>query len=112
MAEDHIACLLESDDGAGKDLADLAENILRRDAELAITGSALEECLGGFLVEHAAINRFVVELTEREQRRERDATIASAEWTVRQKRKQERGDFVGERRVRFAAEGGDLRALD
>jgi hypothetical protein len=111
MAEDHIACLLKSDDGAGKNLADLAKNIFRRDAELAITRCAFEKCLGGFLVEDAAVDRLVVELTEREQRSQRDAPIASAKWTVRQKRKQERGDFVRKRRVRFAAERSNLRTL-
>jgi hypothetical protein len=112
MAEDHIACLLKSDDRAGEDLADLAKNIFRRDAELAISRCAFEECFGGFLVEDTSVDRLVVELTKREQRRQRDAPIASAKWTVRQQCKKKRRDFVGKRRVRFAAEGGDLRTLN
>ncbi len=112
MAEDHIACLLKRDDRAGKDLADLAKNIFRRDAELAISRCAFEKRFRGFLVEDAAIDRLVIQLAEREQRCQRQSTIASAKWTVRQKGKQERGDFVGKRWVRFAAKGGDLRTLD
>ena len=112
MAEDHIACLLESDDGAGKDLANLSENIFRRDSQLAISGRAFEERLGGFLVEDAAIDRLVIQLAEREQRCQRDSPVSSAKWTVRQKRKQKRRDFVGKRWVRFAAERSDLRPLD
>src|SRR5437762_1520246 len=112
MAENHIACLLKRDDGAREDLANLAKNIFRRDAELAISRCAFEERFGGFFVEDAAIDRLVVQLAEREQRCQRHSPIASAKWTVRQKREQKRGDFVGKRWVRFAAEGGDLRTLD
>jgi hypothetical protein len=112
MAEDHIACLLESDDGAGEDLANLPENIFRRDSELAISGRAFEKRLGRFLVEDAAIDRLVIQLAEREQRCQRHSPVSAAKWTVRQKRKQKRGDFIGKRWVRLAAEGGDLRTLD
>src|SRR6266550_225549 len=56
------AFLLKRDDGAAENLANLAKNIFRRDAELAIRGRALEKCFGSLLVEDARVNRAIVEL--------------------------------------------------
>ena len=75
-------------------------------------GGALEEVLGGFLVEHARVDGLVVQLAEREHRRECEPAITAAERTVGEKREDERGDFVGERRIRFASERRDLWALN
>src|SRR5205823_3789116 len=101
----------ERHDGARHRLADFAENILRRDAQLAMSGCAFEEILGRFLVEETRVDRAVVQLTERKQRRQRDAPVAAFEWTVDEEREEERRHFVGKRCVRFAAEHGYLRPL-
>ena len=99
------------DDGAAHRLADLAEDVLRRKAELAIAGGALEERLGRLLVENAGVDGAVVQLRKGEERRERDAPVAAAERAVLQKREEKGRDFVAERRIGLAAEGRHLRAL-
>src|SRR5215212_682242 len=77
--EDHDACLLIRDDRARHQLAQLAENVLRRNPELAIRRGALQKILRGFFVEDARVDGAVVQLAERDQRRERDPPIAAAE---------------------------------
>src|SRR5438309_11516112 len=72
---------------------------------------APEQRLRRFLVEHARVDAAVVQFTEGEERRERDAAIAAAERTVGEQREDERCHFFGERRVSLPAEGRDLRAL-
>jgi len=101
-----------SHDGAREDLANFAEHVFRRDAELAISRRALEERLGSLLIEDTRVDGAAVQLDEREKRRERDAAIAAAKRSIGQQREKKRGDFVGERRIGFAAEGRDLRTLD
>src|SRR3954452_22965883 len=80
----------ERHDGAGHRLADLAENVLRRDAQLAMAGRAFEEILGRFFVEQARIDRAVVQLTKGEERRQRHAPVAAAERAVDQQREKKR----------------------
>jgi hypothetical protein len=101
-----------SHDGATEDFADFAKDVFRRDAELAMTRSAFEKRLGRFLIEHARVDRAIVQLAEREQRRERDAAVSSAKRRMRQQCEKKRGDFVGKRRIRFAPKSGDLRPLN
>jgi len=106
------ARLLLDNNGPTKDFADFAENIFRRDSQLAMSGRALEECFGRFLVEYTRVDRSVVQLAKREQGSQRNAPIATLKRRMREQREKKRGDFVRKRRIRFAAEGRDLRALD
>jgi len=76
-----------------------------------MTGGALDHRLGRFLVEDARIDRAVVELREREDRRERHAAIAALERTRLQECEDECRNLVGELRVCLAAESRDLGAL-
>src|SRR6478736_5400364 len=92
------------DDRPAEDLADLAEHVFRSQSELAMRSRALEQSLRCLLVEHTRVDCAVVQLAEREQRRERHATIAAAERRVRQQREKKRGDFVRKRRIRLASE--------
>lgn len=100
------------DDGAAHRLAHFAEDVLRRKAELTVARRSLEEILRGFFVEDARIDGAVVQFGEREHRSEGDAPIAAAERTVLQQGEDEGRDLVGERWIRFAAEGRHLRPLD
>ena len=77
-----------------------------------MSGRSLEESLGGLLVEHARVDHLVVQLTEREHRRECEAAVAAVERSIRQECEDEGGHFVGERRIRFPAERRDLRTLN
>lgn len=72
---------------------------------------AFEERLGRLLIEHARVDRAVVQLAKREERREGDAAVSSAKRRVRQQREEKRRDLVGKRRIRLAAQGRNLRAL-
>ena len=76
-----------------------------------MTGRALEEILGRLLIEQARVDGAVVQLAEREQRRQRHAPVAAFERTVDEEREEESRHFVRERGVRLAAEHGDLRPL-
>src|SRR2546421_10250879 len=98
------AHLLQRDDGARQRFADLAENILRREAELAMTSHAFEKRLGGFLIENASIDAAVVDLAEREERRKSNTPVSAAERTVHEQREKKRRYFVRKRAVRFASE--------
>jgi hypothetical protein len=100
------------DDGPAQGLAQLAEHGLGRDAELAESAGAFEERLGRLLVEDARVDRAIVDLAERDQGRQRDASILSAERSALQEREDQRRRLVGERLEGLAAEGGDLRALN
>src|SRR5436305_5559760 len=75
-------------------------------------GRAFEKILGCLLVEQARVHRAVVQLTEREQRRQRYAPVAAFEGTVDEEREEERGHFVRERSVRLTAQHRHLRSLD
>src|ERR1700759_235491 len=55
-------------DGAAHQLANLAEDILRRDPELAMRGDPFHERLGRLFIEHAGIDRAVVQFAERDDR--------------------------------------------
>jgi len=77
-----------------------------------MTRRAFEEILGRFFIEQAGVDGAVVQFAEREERRQRHATVATAERTVDQQREKKCRDFVGECRVGLAAEHGYLRALD
>ena len=103
--------LLLPDDGAAEDLADLAEDIFGREAELAMRRCAFEKRLGSFLVENARVDRPVVQFHKRKQRSERDAAVSSAKRTVSQQGEKKGRHFVGKRRIRFATQGRDLRPL-
>ncbi len=100
------------DDGAVEDLAQLAEDVLRRDAHFAAARGALDQRLRGLFIEHARVDRAVVQLAERNERSERHAAVLTAERTGHQQREHERGDFVREGWIGLAAEGGDLGTLD
>ena len=76
-----------------------------------MSGGAFEESLGRFLIEKARIDGAIVQLTEGEQRRQRDAPVAAFERTVDEEREEERSDFVRKRRIRLSAEHRHLRAL-
>ena len=76
-----------------------------------MTGGAFEEILSRFFIEQARVDRLIIELAEGEERRQRDAAVAAAERAVDQQREKESRDFVGEGRVRLAAEHRHLRAL-
>ena len=107
-----IACPpLLGDDGATEDFPDFLEDIFRSESQFAMRRRALEQSLSSLLVEDTRVDRAIVQLTEREERRERDAAIAPAERRVRQEREEKRGDFVRKRRIRFASERRHLRAL-
>lgn len=75
-------------------------------------GGSFDELLEGFLVEDSAVDDAVVDLAKRDQRGERRAPVAGPERHVLKEREEERGDFLGERRVRIAAEDRRLRTLD
>src|SRR5207237_164087 len=62
-------------------------------------------------IEHARVERAIVQLAKRDERRQRDATIAAAERAVLQQREQKRGDFLRERWIRFSPERRHLRTL-
>lgn len=100
------------DDGAAEGLAQLAEDVLGGDAELAATAGAAEQGLRGLLVEDARVHRAVVDLAEGHERRERDAAVLSLERAGHEQGEDQRRGLVGERRIGFASEGGDLGALD
>ena len=76
-----------------------------------MTGGALEKILGRLLIKQARVDGAVVQLAEREQRRQRDAAVAAFEGTVDEKREEECRDFVRKRRVRLSAEHRHLRPL-
>src|SRR3954467_10255882 len=86
------ADLRERHDGARHRLADLAENVLRRDAQLAMARRAFEQILGRFFIEQARVDGAVVQFAEGEQRRQRDAAVAAFERAVDEKREEERRD--------------------
>src|SRR5688572_18164319 len=69
------------DDGAVEDLAQLAEDVLRRNAYFATARRALDQRLRGLLVEHARIDGAVVQFAERDQRSKRNAAVLTAERT-------------------------------
>ena len=71
----------------------------------------LEQRLRGLLVEHARVDRPMVQLTKCEQRCERDATIAAAERAVGEKGEEKRCDFFRESRIGLPSERRDLRTL-
>ena len=112
MMRAYWLALLIRNDRAGHQLAQLAEDVLRRNPDVAARRGTLEDVLRGLLVEDARVDAAVVQLAERDQRRERGAAIASAERTRLQQREDERGDLVGEAGIGLAPEGRDLRALD
>lgn len=111
VVPDASGSLAAGDDGARHRLAHLTKHVFRRHAELAEGRGAAEEALRRFLVEHARIDRSMIDLTEREQRCERNASIAAAERTVLQKREEERRHFLREGRIGLAAERRHLRPL-
>ena len=74
-------------------------------------GGAAEQRLRALLVEHARVDRAVVQLAEREERGERDTAVAAAERAVGEEREEERGHLLGERRIGLAAERRHLRPL-
>src|SRR5258708_13060934 len=111
VAKTSIALSCVRHDSAAHHLANLAKDVLRRDPHLTMAGGTLEQVLGSFLVHHPSIDRAVVKLTEREERGQRDSTVATLERAVLQEGKEECGDLLRERRIRLAAESRDLGAL-
>ena len=73
---------------------------------------ALEQRLGGLLIENARVDRAVIQFAKREKSGERNAPIASLEGAVCQKCEKKSRDFVGKRRIRLAAECCHLGSLD
>ena len=73
---------------------------------------SFEEILRGFLVEDARVDRLVVQLAEREHRRECQPAIAPVERPIRKQCEDERSDFFWERCIRLASERGHLGALN
>lgn len=75
-------------------------------------GGSLEERLGAFLIEHAGVDRPIVQFAEGEERGEGHAAVAAAERAVRQKSEEKRGDLFREGGIGLASECRDLRTLD
>ena len=99
-------------DRTGQRLFQLAIDVLGRNPHLPIAAGATKEGLRGLLIEDARVEIAVVQLTEGEQRRQRDAPVAASEGALLEKGENERGGLVGERGKRFLAESGQLRTLD
>ena len=72
---------------------------------------ALHERLGRPLIEHARVDRAVVQFAEGEDRCQCHAAISSAKRPRLQQCEYECRDFVGERGIGFTAERRDLRPL-
>jgi len=75
-------------------------------------GGALDQVRGRLLIDHSEVDVAVVDLAEREERGERDAAIAAAEWAIGEEGEEERGHFFGESGIGLAPEGRDLGTLD
>src|SRR5258708_33920157 len=87
VAKTSIALSCVRHDSAAHHFANLAKDVLRRDPHLTMAGGTLERVLCSFLVHHPSIDRAVVKLTEREERGQRDSTVATLVRAVRQERK-------------------------
>src|ERR1700759_4627904 len=69
-------------DGAAHQLANLAEDILRRDPELAMRGDPFHERLGGFSTDRAGSDRALFNFADRDDRRQPKPAVPAAERTV------------------------------
>lgn len=98
-------------DRSDEQVAKLLEDSLRRKPLLAVIGRASNQSLEGLLVQDPAVDRSFVELTEGEQRGERNPPIARREGAVLEQGEDERCRLFGERRIGILAENRGLRPL-
>ncbi len=94
-----------------QNFAQIAEDVLRRNTELAICRSALEKVLCSLLVEYARVDAAVVDLAERDDRCEGHPAVSALEWPRLKQRENERRNLVGKLWVGLATKRGHLGAL-
>ena len=93
-------------------IADLAEDYLGLESVLPIGGRFLDHVLERFFVCHTRVDWTVVQITESDQRSERDSAIPTLERQVLKERKDERRGFLREGRVGILPEDRRLRTLN